>query len=182
MGPSRAYHSPDVQLFLSDIGLLHVIAEAMIKIAHPNQHRWIHERRAALWRDRPSTWQWVAPSQSCQLIVNRETLFHRDQHSVPTFFDILVSWGAYENQAYLGLQSLGVAVPYTSGSVSILLARVIEHGVPPIMPERIAFAYFNRVDVCKYWAQGDVEVELPCLDDYHRKLNEMSEEIRLSTM
>ena len=63
-----------------------------------------------------------------------------------------------------------------------LMTRVIEHGVPPITPERIAFAYFNRIDVCKHWAQGDVEVELARVDDFHAKLTAMSEEIKLSTM
>ena len=77
-----------------------------------------------------------------------------------------MTFGNYGLEGFLGLRSLGVSLPYDSGTVVLLLARLIEHGVPRIRGQRFCLSLFNRADVCKCCNGGELpNVPLPNIDE-----------------
>lgn len=100
---------------------------------------------------RDPIWRWPFPTTHCQLILNRQTPFHRDGNSFPPFIDMLVSVPQVDIDLVLALRTLGVSLPYGNGSVVGLLAAVIEHGVPEVEGHRFALALFHRKEVVTDW-------------------------------
>ncbi|KAH9921671.1 uncharacterized protein BXZ73DRAFT_79820 [Epithele typhae] len=71
------------------------------------------------------------------------------------WYDLLVTLGNYGHGAYIGLQSLGYSVPYRPGTGVLVLANVVEHGVPEVEGTRIAISWYNRRDMVGIWGDED---------------------------
>ena len=84
-------------------------------------------------------------------MINRETIYHCDPSSDGNFMDLILTLGDYGDQAYFGLKTFGVSVPYTPGTIQLNIARYIEHGVPWVRGNRVAIALFSKRVVCDLW-------------------------------
>ena len=81
-----------------------------------------------------------------QLIANRETPNHRDTKGWPLGYDLLATFGCYDN-GVLTLPTMGLKCVYNPGTVTGLMGKVFIHGVPPVNGERFCFAQFVRPGV-----------------------------------
>ena len=95
---------------------------------------------------------WPFALGAVQIIANRATLLHRDPSGIQGMYDLLFTVGDYGEQAYVALPSLGVSIPYDSGTVVVLDAGSVEHGVPEVNGHRVCLAGFNRRETVKCWA------------------------------
>ena len=179
MGPSRSFQHPAVKDSLQDLSLLAGVLNGILLVTHPGQHQWLSDMLEELFKRDPSIATWPFISTACQFIANRDTLYHRDQHSCLGFYDLLMTFGDYGLEGFLGLRSLGVSLPYDSGTVVLLLARLIEHGVPRIRGQRFCLSLFNRADVCKCCNGGELpDVSLPDIDDFVGMVDDWVKKVR----
>lgn len=87
---------------------------------------------------------WPSEFSGMEVIVNRETPYHRDPGASPSFYDLLVSLGK-GHQAILDLPDLGTELQYTPGTMIYICGKVLEHGVPRWGDgERIVIAHFVK--------------------------------------
>ena len=93
---------------------------------------------------------WPSVYHAVQLVINRETLYHRDVHGRPGWLDMLVTLGTYGERALLALRNLGVGLTYDAGTVVMIDDRLVVHGVPPTPGDRICYAFFMNRHVMDY--------------------------------
>ncbi|KAG2351074.1 hypothetical protein BDR07DRAFT_1238266, partial [Suillus spraguei] len=72
---------------------------------------------------------WPSDFSGIEVIVNRETPYHRDPGVSPSFYDLLVSLGK-AHQAILNLPDLDAKLEYPPGTMVYISGKVLEHGVP----------------------------------------------------
>ena len=89
---------------------------------------------------------WSSPFHCMQLIVNRETLDHRDTRGWALGYDLLATFGNYDN-GVLSLPTIGLECAYNPGTVTGLMGKIFIHGVRPVNGERFCFAQFVRPGV-----------------------------------
>lgn len=89
---------------------------------------------------------WASPFHCMQVIVNRETLNHRDTRGWAFGYDLLATFGRYTN-GILDLPSIGLTCAYNPGTITGLMGKVLIHGVKPVNGERFCFAQFVRPGV-----------------------------------
>ena len=94
---------------------------------------------------------WPSVYHAVHVIVNRETICHRDLNGLPGWYDMLVSVGDYGEAALMSARTLGVSLPYDSGTVVMLCSRLITHGVPPVPPDRICLAWLMRDGILAHY-------------------------------
>lgn len=114
---------------------------------------------------------WPSIFQGTHVMVNRETLYHQHAHSKPGWLDMLVTCGGTRGRGLLSLRTLGASVPYDSGTVALINARVVSHGVAPVGPDRIAYSWkMNRgvYEYCHQFPKYDWAV-LGADEDGHRE-------------
>ena len=88
---------------------------------------------------------WPTCFNVLQVIVNRESPFHRDTSARAGWLDLLISLGTYGvSGAIMALRNLGVSVAYKAGSIVLITSRVVMHGVPPVPADRICYAWFMK--------------------------------------
>ena len=133
-------------------GLLHGI----MRVTSPHQldsvRRGLDEtsRRRLIVQDAIA--QWPFPATHCQVIINRQTPFHRDTNSFPPWHDMIISLTEYcTPETAIALRTLGVTLESSPGSIAMILAFMIEHGVPEYDGNRHVIALFNRRDVVRDW-------------------------------
>ena len=95
--------------------------------------------------------EWPSVFHAVHVIVNRETLYHRDNNGRPGWYDLLLSLGTYGEEAVLSLRTFGVSLPYDTGSVVTLCSRIIAHGVPAVPPDRICLAWLMKDNILSYY-------------------------------
>ena len=89
---------------------------------------------------------WASPFHCMQVIVNRETINHRDTRGWALGYDLLATFGNYNN-GVLSLPTIGLECLYNPGTVTGLMGKVFIHGVRPVNGERFCFAQFVRPGV-----------------------------------
>ena len=88
---------------------------------------------------------WPTSFTSVQVISNRQTPWHRDLSSKPGWLDLLLSLGSYGQDAVLEVRTLGISLPYDSGTVASLTSKLLLHGVPKVGRDRLCYAlYLNK--------------------------------------
>lgn len=142
---------PEVIDWLRDMSVVGGVFDGIISVVHPGQYDYFKQQLRKEGVRFPLVREWPFAFGACQLIMNRESLFHRDPSSSGNFLDLLTSIGDYGDQAYFALKTFGVSVPYTSGTVQLSLSRWIEHGVPAVDGRRLALTLFSKDVVCKQW-------------------------------
>ena len=84
---------------------------------------------------------WPTMFNAVQLISNRETPFHRDTAGQATWYDLLATVGDYQ-WATMVLRNLGIQVAYQPGTVELVAAFLVHHGVAKVPPDRLCYAFF----------------------------------------
>lgn len=91
---------------------------------------------------------WASLFNGVQVLMNRQTPLHRDNGTLHTCFDMLVTIGPYHS-AFLHLPGVGLYFAYSSGTVVGLCGRVLSHAVNDATGERLCLAYYMRENVQK---------------------------------
>ncbi|KAH9929880.1 uncharacterized protein BXZ73DRAFT_77997 [Epithele typhae] len=149
---SRDFYEAEVQGWLQTITRIGAILDAVLRILVPSQHKQVGEYLQA---NLPEGIPWPVTGIALQMIFNRKTPYHRDVNSFRHWYDLLVTLGNYGHGAYIGLRSLGYSVPYRPGTGVLVLANVVEHGVPEVEGTRIAISWYNRRDMVGIWGDED---------------------------
>nr|VWP01972.1 Sigma-70 region 2 [Ganoderma boninense] len=99
---------------------------------------------------------WPSAFNSVQVISNRSTPVHRDVGGRAGWLELLLTLGRYGETGILELRTLGVSVPYSSGSVAMLCSRQVLHGVPTVPGDRVCYAWYMNKHLFK-----KVKADLP---------------------
>lgn len=84
---------------------------------------------------------WATPFTGLSVIMNRETITHRDVKAYRESFDLLLTIGRYTG-GRLHLPGLGFSLIYDPGTVVALAGNVLQHGVCPVTGDRACLAHF----------------------------------------
>ena len=122
------------------------LVDGILAVAHPELYRSAIGLMAKLFADHPPSRAVVAQWPSCysavQIIANRESIRHRDVSATPGWLDFLLMLGSYGETAVMEFWNLGASVPYDAGSVVLLSARLVVHGVPKVPADRVCLALY----------------------------------------
>lgn len=91
-------------------------------------------------------WMWQSPFSGVSVISGRQSPIHRDVQAMHPWFDVLCTFGVYDD-GVMELPSLGVRLEYNTGTMVALAGRVIPHGVARSAGKRVSLAYFMRQTV-----------------------------------
>ena len=105
---------------------------------------------------------WGSPFHCFQLVVNRQTIDHRDTRGWPLGFDVLSTFGSYNN-GILSLPTIGKTCDYNPGTITGLMGKIFTHGVRPVNGERFCIAQFVRPGVFERAYPGIQGPRPPCL-------------------
>ena len=95
--------------------------------------------------------EWPSVFHAVHIIVNRETLYHRDSNGCPGWYDLLLSLGTYGEEAVFSVRTFGVSLPYDTGSVVMLCSRIVAHAVPAVPADRICLAWLMKDNILSYY-------------------------------
>jgi hypothetical protein len=84
---------------------------------------------------------WATPFTGLSVIMNRETITHRDVKGYRESLDLLLTIGQYTGGRF-HLPGLGFSLIYNPGTVVALAGNVLQHGVCPVTGERACLAHF----------------------------------------
>ncbi|KAG2109049.1 uncharacterized protein F5147DRAFT_652614 [Suillus discolor] len=127
-----------LQYWLSEITATEQFWSAITSIIAPHQYlagmQCISSLKQAVKTSNPVVWP--SDFSGIEVIVNRETPYHRDPGASPSFYDLL---------AILDLPDVGAELQYDPGSMVYICGKVLEHGVPRWRDgERIIIAHFVK--------------------------------------
>lgn len=98
---------------------------------------------------------WSTPFNAFSLVVNRESIMHRDKGGGPKMLDILATFGHYSG-GRLEIPLLGCRLIYNPGTIVVFPGYLMEHGASVTKGERVCIASFFRPNVgqgalgCRY--------------------------------
>lgn len=126
---------------------------ALLGVIHPNLHKAGCEAFEKMLNN-PTTVKnpetvvealehWTTPFSGISIVSNRETPIHRDINGRNTWYDILATFGDYEN-GRLELPGLGYRLKYDPGTIVGIAGKVVCHGVPRVDGNRVCIAYYMR--------------------------------------
>ena len=167
ISPTVSFHRDNVQRWLADMAGIAGFLNGILAVIHKSQYQYISGKLDA-WSDSdPDVEAWPFAFGAFQIMVNRQTLLHRDPSGRAGMYDLVLTVGDYGEQAYMALPALGVSLPYDSGTVVALDAVALQHGVPHVDGHRICIAFFNRGETIKVWeGNGEVRIGLPTMDHF----------------
>ncbi|EDQ98677.1 uncharacterized protein LACBIDRAFT_298319 [Laccaria bicolor S238N-H82] len=84
---------------------------------------------------------WATPFTGLSVILNRETINHRDLKGYRESFDLLLTIRNYTG-GRCHLAGLGFSLVYDPGTVVALAGNVLQHGVCPVLGDRACLAHF----------------------------------------
>ena len=87
---------------------------------------------------------WPSCFTSIEVISNRQTPWHCDLSSMPGWPDVLLSLGSYGENAILAVPTLGISLPYDSGSVVPMTTKLLLHGAPRVVGDRVCYAFYLK--------------------------------------
>jgi Oxygenase domain of the 2OGFeDO superfamily len=153
---SAILHAPAALNWLNEIMESSAILSAIIAVIHPelyNTGRGTLNRLRQVPKIQPQDVlnKWTSIFNGVSVISNRTTPLHRDGNSRFHWYDLLATFGRYQN-CKLELPGLGVALEYGPGTVVGLSGSMLEHAVTSFEGERVCYAYFMRDNVCE-WAR-----------------------------
>ena len=112
---------------------------------------------------------WPSCFSSIEVISNRQTPWHRDLSSMPGWPDILLSVGSYGENAVLEVPTLGISLPYDSGSVVPMTTKLLLHGAPRVVGDRVCYAFYLKKAVFE-----SLEIPLVTMASTARSITGMS--------
>ena len=129
------------------------VLAGVLRILHPEQYhigfRALHGLlEKPEWLSNPSHISdllraWALPFTGAAVLVNRETLPHRDKDAPLCGFDLCATLGDY-NDGYIVIPDLHTHLAYQPGTVIFLLARTLVHEVAHVNGGRAAIVLFNK--------------------------------------
>ncbi|TEB10134.1 hypothetical protein FA13DRAFT_1597944, partial [Coprinellus micaceus] len=130
--------------FLSDTQELSALLGGILSIIHPELY---HQGMKMTFRNPDliidTLWVWGSPFTAMSLISNRHTPLHRDLLGALNSFDVVMSWGEYDNGRF-DIPATGMTFRYDSGTAIFLDTRTFKHGASAVVGERFCFVLFFR--------------------------------------
>ncbi|KAI0739727.1 hypothetical protein C8Q80DRAFT_1261427 [Daedaleopsis nitida] len=121
------------------------LLDGILAVVHPELYRAAVRSLDLLYSEDPESRAyvdaWPCTSHAAAVIVNRESIVHRDLNGKPGWLDLLLSVGTYGETAVFSMGNIGASVPYNSGSVVLVSSRFVLHGVPAVPPDRMCCAW-----------------------------------------
>lgn len=110
---------------------------------------------------------WPSLFSNISVIVNRETIPHRDGGDLPEAFDLLLALGTYST-AQLDIEDFDLHLEYQPGTAVFLCANVLKHGVSNwIDGDRVCYAHFLKGKVLEYMhVEGPKWVNISDYEDF----------------
>lgn len=143
--PSASWYHPSTIDWAQDSKESGALFSALLRVAHPVQYEdgfetlfraaERHERVAEALKD------WPMVYHALHIISNRQSPFHRDISSQPTWFDLLITLGSYQ-RAQLAARNIGMQLSYKPGTAVFLSSYLVHHGVSEVTPDRLCYAFF----------------------------------------
>ena len=90
--------------------------------------------------------QWASVYTAVTVLANRSTRYHRDLGSRFEWYDLLTSFGPYE-QAPLYLGPIGLRINNYPGTVCAFSGMAFSHAVRKIECSRVSMAFYMREDM-----------------------------------
>jgi hypothetical protein len=112
---------------------------------------------------------WATPFTGLSVIMNRETITHRDVKGYRESFDLLLTIGNYAG-GQLHLPRLGFSLIYNPGTVVALAGNVLQHGVCRVTSDWACLAHFWHHKVGE--RLGVMKPGWVTIDDLTRKMLE----------
>ena len=149
-----ATKTPEAAAWMEEMQETGSLLDGILAVTHPDlyhagrhlmQKLYSHNARA-----RPVVSTWPSFFHAVHIIVNRETILHRDTNGLPGWYDLLLSVGSYGEAAVFTMRTFGVSVPYDSGSVVMVCSRIIAHGVPAVPADRICLAWLMKENILSF--------------------------------
>ncbi|TEB21106.1 hypothetical protein FA13DRAFT_1643574, partial [Coprinellus micaceus] len=159
-------NDPEAHQFLSDTQELSALLGGILSIIHPElYHQGMKVLRSIY--DAPddfrnpdliidTLWVWGSPFTAMFLISNRHTPLHRDLLGALNSFDVVMSWGEYDNGRF-DIPATGMTFRYDSGTAIFLDTRTFKHGASAVVGERFCFVLFFRPLMLKHGLEEDEE-------------------------
>lgn len=128
------------------------LLNAVLSVAHPELH---DAGRNALKVLRTSprhknhrvyARRWTSVYSGVSVICNRACPPHRDPGGREDWYDMLLTLGRYAD-GILKMPDLGATFAYAPGTVMLLPSKCLRHAVPPVVGERVCYAWFMRDNV-----------------------------------
>lgn len=142
--PSPSTREPGAQHWARAMRESGALCSAILHVVHPQLYdagMQALDNAERFPRVAPVLQTWPSVFSRLQILINRETPFHRDSSGQPSWYDMLMTLGSYK-QATLVLRNLGIEVAYTPGTVVALSSHVVHHGVSEVEPDRVCYAWF----------------------------------------
>ncbi|PIL25596.1 hypothetical protein GSI_11344 [Ganoderma sinense ZZ0214-1] len=131
------------------------ILDGVLAMTHPELYDAAQDTMETIWCEhgdsRVIMGTWPTCFTALQVIINRSTLGHRDCHGAPGWFDLLVTLGTYGKKAVLELHGLGISLPYNASSIVPLSSKLLVHGVPKVVGERVCYAFYMHSAVLRHF-------------------------------
>lgn len=143
--------------FISEAAWPLILSSAILRVIHPEQFRAALRSLRRLGpalgpADRKVLENWPSVFNALNLIVNRESLLHRDSQSDIRAFDFLYNFGQHRAISF-DLASLGIQFAYTPGTAVALAGRLLLHGADNSADgDRGCIAQYVRANV--FWHVG----------------------------
>lgn len=124
----------------------HLLLSGILAITHPKLYqaaRILQSRMRVDTNISASLDLWNMPFSAVSLMSNRQTPLHRDDLSLYTAVDILLTTGEHSFTS-LSLGSLGYRLWYMPGTAVVISGRLVAHGVSTFDGARLCNAYYFR--------------------------------------
>jgi hypothetical protein len=89
---------------------------------------------------------WPLPFNAFSVISNRQTVPHRDVQGMLSNYDILTTFGSY-NDGRFEVPALGMRFIYNPGTLVGISGKVLVHGVASVSGDRVCIASYFREKV-----------------------------------
>lgn len=156
--PSRSYEGDGPHSWAHAMKESGVLISAILSVAHPALFRAgqaAMRTLAGVDTVSHALASWPTVFDKVHLICNRESPYHRDSSGLPTWYDLIMTLGSYR-WGTLALRNLGVQVSYRPGTIALISAYLIHHGVGPVGPDWICYSWFMCKEVHQNHGVEDV--------------------------
>ncbi|EIW87369.1 hypothetical protein CONPUDRAFT_45366 [Coniophora puteana RWD-64-598 SS2] len=135
------------------------LMSGILALVHPTQYeeglRCMRKlARESLTPDIVGDWECVFTAIS--VMVNRETIFHREGQGHYEWYNILATYGSYLC-GQLSFPGIGIDLDSRPGTVVAFCGNILRHGAPRCIGERVCLAYDMREAVHRWAATGPAQ-------------------------
>jgi len=148
-------NSDGMEHWLNESKDAQVLLNTIFALIHPKLHSAAQKTLSDL-RQHPDSakWanRWTSVFSGIAVIYNRIAPAHVDRWSSPSWYDLLVILGNFD-ESRMELNNLGLSFKHTQGTVLAFCGKVLRHSVPDWSHgDRVCYAHFLRKSTVEYFS------------------------------